>query len=219
MGEMLDSLALDHVSLLTSRLVPLFSRLSTGYLMLLTKSSNINGLLSLTPNNQTVISWSLNTQPMIDLFEVGTASLDERIHAAKRCQKHGYRIRLRIDPGILYPDWRRDYAELIHKSLAVLEPENITLGMLRLLPGHFRLARQAYGDRGARLRNVGLIERASDGKYRYSTEQRTEFYQFLADVILAHNERISIGLCRETPYIWDKLKDGCDPRKCNCLIW
>jgi spore photoproduct lyase len=141
MGEMLDSLALDHVSLLTSRLVPLFSRFPNGYLMLLTKSSNIDGLLNVKPNGQTIVSWSLNTQPMIDLFEVGTANLEERIHAAKRCQEHGYRIRLRIDPGIFYLDWRRDYAGLIHKSLAVLEPENITLGMLRLLPGHFRLAR------------------------------------------------------------------------------
>jgi spore photoproduct lyase len=219
MGEMLDSLALDHVSLLTSRLVPLFSRLSTGYLMLLTKSSNTDGLLSLTPNSQTVISWSLNTQPMIDLYEVGTASLEERIHAAKCCQEHGYRIRLRIDPGILYPDWRRDYTELIRKALAVLEPENITLGMLRLLPGHFRLARQAYGNRGARLQNMGLTERASDFKYRYSPEQRAEFYQFVADAILAHDKHISIGLCRETTYIWDNLKHRCDPHKCNCLIW
>lgn len=61
MGEMLDGLALDHVSLLTSRLVPLFSRLSNGYLTLLTKGSNIDGLLNLAPNSQTVISWSLNT--------------------------------------------------------------------------------------------------------------------------------------------------------------
>jgi len=219
MGEMLDSLAMDHISSLTSRLIPLFSRLVNGYLMLLTKSSNIDGLLSLTPNRQTVVSWSLNTQPMIDSFELGTASLEERIHAAKRCQEHGYRIRLRIDPGILYPDWQRDYAELIRKSLAVLEPENITLGMLRLLPGHFRLARQAYGPRGARLQNMGLRERASDGKYRYRPEQRVEFYRFLADAILSHRRHISISLCREAPHIWDHLRNRCDPHRCNCLVW
>jgi spore photoproduct lyase len=219
MGEMLDSLALDHVSLLTSRLVPLFSRLSKGYLMLLTKSSNIDGLLNLRPTGQTVVSWSLNTQSMIDLFEVGTASLDERICAAQCCQEHGYRIRLRIDPGILYPDWRREYTELIRKSLAVLEPENITLGMLRLLPGHFRLAGQAYGDRGMRLQNVGLTERATDGKYRYPSEQRVEFYRLLTDTVLAHDGRASVSLCRETPYVWDHLKTRCDPHKCNCLIW
>jgi len=218
MGEMLDSLALDHVSRLTSRLVPLFSRLSDGYLTLLTKSSNIDGLLSLAPNHQIVVSWSLNTQPMIDLFEVGTADLEERIHAAKRCQERGYRVRLRIDPGILYPDWQRDYAELICKSLAVLEPENITLGMLRLLPGHFRLARQAYGTRGVRLQNLGLAERASDHKYRYPRPQRVEFYRFLTDVILSHSRQMSVSLCRETPYVWDHLKDRCDPQRCNCLV-
>lgn len=219
MGEMLDSLALDHVSLLTSRLVPLFSRLSNAYLMLLTKSSNIDGLLSLAPNSQTVISWSLNTQPMIDLFEAGTADFDERIKAARRCQEHGYRIRLRIDPAILYPDWRRDYADLICRSLTVLEPENITLGMLRMLPGHFSLARQAYGNRGVQLHNAGLTDRASDGKYRYAPEQRVTFYEHLTDVILAHDKRMSISLCRETTYVWDRLKDHCDPHKCNCLVW
>ncbi|MBN1508743.1 MAG: hypothetical protein JW955_17980 [Sedimentisphaerales bacterium] len=218
MGEMLDSLALDHVSQLTSRLVPLFSRLSNGYLMLLTKSSNIDGLLSVPPNHQTVVSWSLNTQPMIDLFEIGTADLTQRIHAAKRCQEYGHRIRLRIDPGILCSDWQHDYAELICKSLAVLEPENITLGMLRLLPGHFRLARQAYGARGLRLQKLGLTNKASDHKYRYPPEQRVQFYRFLTDTILSHKRQMSISLCRETPYVWDHLKDRCDPRTCNCLV-
>jgi spore photoproduct lyase len=219
MGEMLDSLALDHVSLLMSRLVPLFARLARGCLMLLTKSANVEGLLSLPPNDRTVVSWSLNTQPMIERFEVGAASLQERIDAAKRCREHGYRIRLRIDPGILYPEWRQDYAELIHRSLAVLEPENITLGMLRLLPGHFPLARRAYGDRGAQLQKMALPETASDGKHRYFLEQRIEFYRALADMIRSSNSRTSIGLCRETPEVWDSLKALCDPGKCNCLIW
>jgi len=219
MGEMLDSLALDYVSLLTSRLIPLFSRLSRGYLMLLTKSVNVDGLLNLRPNSHVVVSWSLNTQPMIDRFEAGTAGLEERINAAKRCQEHGYRIRLRIDPGVLYPNWQRDYAELIHRSLAVLEPESITLGMLRLLPGHFRLARQAYGHRGEQLQNVGLAERATDGKYRYPPEQRVQFYRSLIDTIRSINKSVPVGLRRETPHVWDNLKDHCDPAKCNCLVW
>lgn len=217
MGEMQDSLALDHVSRLTSRLVPLFSRLSHGYLMLLTKSSNIDGLLGLTPNRQTVVSWSLNTPPMIDLFEPGTASLAQRIDAARRCQAHGYRLRLRIDPGILYPGWQRDYAELLRQSLTILDPENVTLGMLRLLPGHFSLARQAYGSRGEKLRNMGLGEPASDGKYRYPPERRIEFYRFLTDVIRDYRGPVPTSLCRETAYVWDRLKSRCDPGNCNCL--
>ena len=218
MGEMLDSLALDHVSLLTERLVPFFGQLSHGYLMLLTKSANVTGLLGLAPNAQTVVSWSLNTQRMIETYEIGTASLEERLGAARRCQEHGYRIRLRIDPGILSGDWRSEYAELLHQALAVLAPENITLGMLRLVPGHFALARQAYGGRARALREAGLSERASDGKLRYPLRQRVEFYRFLIDVIRSLNERMSVGLCRETPDVWSSLSHRCDPHQCNCLV-
>jgi spore photoproduct lyase len=219
MGEMLDSLALDHVSLLVERLVPFFGRLSNACLMLLTKSANVEGLLRITPNARTVVSWSLNPQRMIETYEIGTASLEERIGAARRCQEHGYRIRLRIDPGILSGDWRSDYAELLHRALAVLAPENITLGMLRLLPGHFALARQVYGNRAAALREAGLSEEASDGKLRYPFGQRVEFYRFLIDVIRSFNGRMSIGLCRETPDVWSSLNRRCDPHQCNCLIW
>ncbi len=219
MGEMLDSLALDHVSLLAERVAPFFSRLPNAHLMLLTKSANIEGLLRVTPNARTVVSWSLNPQRVIDRYEIGAANLEERTNAARRCQEHGYRIRLRIDPGILYDGWQSDYADLIRQSLTVLEPENITLGMLRLFPGHFAFARQAYGGRAGALRQAGLPERASDGKLRCPLRQRLEFYRFLIEVIRGLNERLSIGLCRETPDIWNSLKHCCNAHQCNCLVW
>jgi spore photoproduct lyase len=219
MGEMLDSLALDHVARLTEQLVPYFSHLRRGYLMLLTKSSNVQGLLDIEPNPHVVVSWSLNPQPIIETYEVGTASLDERLAAARRCQQHGYRIRLRIDPGILYPDWQSGYTELVRKALALLEPENITLGMLRLLPGHLPLAEQAYGRRGSKLREARLTDRGSDGKLRYSSRERVAFYRFVISTIRDLNKRVSIGLCRETPDVWDSLHDHCVPGRCNCLIW
>jgi spore photoproduct lyase len=115
MGEMLDSLALDHITNLTTMLVPFFAGLSRGYLMLLTKSSNIENLLAVESNDRTVVSWSLNSKRMIEQHELGTAGLPERIEAASKCQQHGYRIRFRIDPGILYPDWQTGYADLIEK--------------------------------------------------------------------------------------------------------
>jgi spore photoproduct lyase len=102
LGEMLDSLALDHITNLTTTLIPFFSKFSNAHLMLLTKSNNIDNLLTLEPNPQTVVSWSLNSREMIETHELGAATLGQRIEAAKACQDHGYRIRLRIDPGILH---------------------------------------------------------------------------------------------------------------------
>lgn len=187
--------------------------------MLLTKSCNIENLLSTKPNSQTVISWSLNSLYAVETFEVGTATLDERIQAAKLCQDKGWRIRFRIDPGILHPDWQAEYSDLIRKTLTVTSPENITLGMLRLLPGHLHLATQAYGNRGRKLRVQNFVKGASDGKLRHPPKQRVGFYSFLIDTIRAFDRKVSISLCRETPDIWHIFKERCEPRKCNCIIW
>ena len=219
MGEMLDSLALDHITNLTTMLVPFFADLSRGYLMLLTKSSNIDNLLDVKPNDRTVVSWSLNSRRMIEQHEQGTASLDERIEAAIKCQQHDYRIRFRIDPGILYQDWRADYADLIEKTLTVVTPENITLGMLRLLPGHFHLAADAYGNRARKLLSHNFVRGASDHKLRYPPNKRIEFYTHLIDVIRNFDKDVSISLCRETPQIWSIFKDRCKAGKCNCVNW
>ena len=219
MGEMLDSLALDHITGLTTMLVPFFAGFSRGFLMLLTKSSNIANLLAVKPNGQTIVSWSLNNQQMIEQHETGTASLGERIEAARLCQNHGYRIRIRIDPGILHPDWQAGYADLIQKTLTVIKPENVTLGMLRFLPGHSRLAAGAYGRRARELWDHNFVAGTSDGKLRYPPKERIDFYTFLIDVIRGFDKDVSISLCRETPEIWNIFKDRCKPRNCNCVIW
>jgi len=219
MGEMLDSFALDHVTGLTKILIPFFSHLPNSYLMLLTKSSNVDNLLALRPNAQTVLSWSLNSQQIVKIHERGTANLDDRLTAAKLCQQHGYRIRFRIDPGILYPSWQADYGALIQKALSVSRPENITLGMLRLFPGHFGLAIKAYGNRARKLCDHSFVKGAADGKLRYSPKERIEFYTFLIDAIRSLDRSVSISLCRETSEIWEVFKDRCTPRKCNCVTW
>jgi len=218
MGEMLDSLALDHITNLTPMLVDFFSRLPNAHLCLLTKSSNIDNLLAVKPNNHTVVSWSINSSEAIRHYELDTADLDERINAARLCQQHGYRIRFRIDPGILHPNWQNAYAEMTKKMLTSTEPENITLGMLRLVPGHSRLALQAYPLEAVEsLQKQNLTELCSDGKLRYPEQQRIEFYTFVTDVIRSFNKNVSISLCRETPHVLNALKNHCQFSTCNCI--
>ncbi len=219
MGEMLDSLALDHVTNLTTILVPFFSGFSRAYLMLLTKSSNVDNLLATQPNSHTVVSWSLNSRNAIDTYEIGTATLDQRIEAAKQCQNRGYRIRFRIDPGILHDNWQSSYADMIVSALKAAEPENITLGMLRLVPGHKKLAAQIYRQRAADLTRQALTEKCSDGKLRYPPDRRIQFYQFLVNTIRDLDKEVSISLCRETPEVWQALRRHCQPHKCNCVNW
>jgi len=217
MGEMLDSLALDHITHLIPMVIPFFEDFPYAYLMLLTKSANIKNLLTVPPHPQVVLSWSLNSQTMIDSHEHGTASLAERIDAARTCQHYGYRIRYRIDPGILYPDWKAGYAQLIEQALTDTQPENITLGMLRLLPGHIPFIQKTYPNHD--FSKKILTEKASDGKLRFPALRRIEFYRFLIDTIRSFDSQVSISLCRETPPVWQALKSLATPSQCNCLTW
>jgi spore photoproduct lyase len=182
---------------------------------MLTKSSNIDNILKLKPNPQVVVSWSLNPQIIIDKYEIGTASLEERINAAKQCQKHGYRIRFRIDPGIIYDNWKTDYKSVLKQTLTSTEPENITLGMLRLFKGHITLARKTYDIKTDSEIFESLKETAEDGKLRYNFKQRIEFYKFLIDTILSYNKKVSIGICRENQKIHDYLH--LEKYLCNCI--
>ena len=120
---------------------------------------------------------------------------------------------------MLYSGWQADYAETIQKALQCVHPENITLGMLRLLPGHLPLIAQAYGDRGRSLRRHRLVERACDGKLRYASADRIACYRFLIDTIRSFDTRVSIGLCRETPDVRQALGHLCHSSHCNCLPW
>jgi spore photoproduct lyase len=214
-GEMLDSLALNHITNITSLLIPFFENFSNKYLMMLTKSINIDNLLKIKPNPQVVVSWSLNPQTIIDKFETGTASLDERINAAKQCQGHDYRIRFRIDPGILCDNWKTTYESLLKKIFTYTEPENITIGMLRLFKGHINLSKRAY-DINGELKIFDLLkENARDNKLRYIFEQRLEFYKFMIDAILSYHKKTSIGICRESQEIHEQL--SYKRHLCNCI--
>ncbi|MCE5340543.1 MAG: hypothetical protein LLF92_05370 [Planctomycetaceae bacterium] len=212
LGEMLDSLAFDHITNISSLLIPFFGNLKNSYLMMLTKSCNIDNLLKLKPNNQVVVSWSLNPQTIIDNYELGTADLEERINAAKQCQQHGYRIRFRIDPGILCDNWKREYASLIEKIFRNTEPENITIGTLRLFKGHTKLSQKAYNINSDLF--ASLCETAEDGKLRYSTEKRIEFYKFMIENISSYN-KTSLAICREDNEIYQHL--NFKPQICNCI--
>ncbi|HBF32920.1 TPA: hypothetical protein DDW35_00005, partial [Candidatus Sumerlaeota bacterium] len=174
----------------------------------------VNSLLGLEHANHAVVSWSLNPQSVIECYEAGAASLEDRLKAAERVAAEGYPIRFRIDPGILIPDWRKHYADLADAIFNYgLQPENITLGMLRLLPGHYAVTRKAYG---IDLHDAGVLEGIhGDGKLRYPATERVAFYQHIIDCVRTRSPQTPVSLCRETREVMNALRPHLNPR-CNC---
>ena len=89
-GEITDSLSLDPLTLYSNDLILFFSQHPYWFLELKTKSKFVDQFLDVPHANNIIISWSLNPQIVIDKDEHGTASLSERLHAAKKCAKKGF---------------------------------------------------------------------------------------------------------------------------------
>ena len=106
---------------------------------------------------------------------------------------------------------------MARQALTTVKPENITLGMLRMLPGHKKLATAAYRKNSACLTRQPLTQKNSDGKLRYAHANRIEFYKHVIGCIKSYNSRVTISLCRETPDVWQTMKNLCSPGDCNCV--
>jgi len=213
-GEMCDSLAtLGLMPGLLPELVNHFSEPGYDKLLLLTKSARTGQLLDLDHRGSTIVAWSLNCNRVIQEVELGAASLDERLGAARACQEAGYPVRFRFDPLVAIDIWEEQYSEMVERTLATVVPERITLGSYRLLGNLDRIIEQRFPD--STLLNQEL-ER--DGKrLRYPHELRRRMYEFVIGEIRKHDDTTPVSICKETPRMWADLKQHLTPRACNCL--
>jgi len=204
-GELSDSLALDSIFPLSQVLVPFFAERNNGLLELKTKSAEVDHLLHLDHQRKTVISWSLNPQKMIEEEEIRTASLKERIDAAKRCQGAGYPIGFHFDPIIYYEGWEKGYQETVFSLFNKIDPKRVIWISL----GGFRYPPQLKGIAKERFPNtkifLGELFPGKDRKSRYFKEIRIEIYQKMLGWLREVDPDLFVYLCMESKEVWEEV--------------
>jgi spore photoproduct lyase len=204
-GELSDSLALDSIFPLSQFLVPFFAERKNGILELKTKSAKVDHLLHLNHHGKTVISWSLNPQKMIEEEEIRTASLIERVEAAKRCQEAGYPIGFHFDPLIDYDGWEEGYRETVFSLFKKIDPKRIiwiSLGGFRYPPQLKAVAQERFPNTKIFL---GELFPGRDGKFRYFKEIRIEMYRKMLDWLRGVDPSLFIYLCMESREVWEEV--------------
>jgi spore photoproduct lyase len=215
-GELADSLALDHLTLYSRRLVSLFASLPNGILELKTKTNQISNLLDLDHGGHTVISWSMNSKQVCRSEENKAASFEERLSAAVQCQKMGYKIGFHFDPLIYYEGWEDGYREAVQEIFRCINPGGIawiSLGALRF-PPHLRdLVRRRFPKSKV---TCGEFVPGHHGKDRYFRPIREEMYRKMRAWIQAEAPRVFVYLCMENRLVWKQSFDQ-DPHSSACL--
>ena len=204
-GEIADSLALDPLTGLSQWLVPFFAARPNAILELKTKSDCVDQLLSLDPCGRVVVSWSVNAAAIVDEEEHGTATLAERLAAAQRVERAGYRLGFHFDPLIEFDGWERAYREVVDMIFASVTSAHIawfSLGSLRLTPPLM----EAIRGRGSAQRVLGgELVRTDDGKARVWRGLRLKMYRSVIAQIRAIAPDVPLYLCMEPPSVWSRV--------------
>ena len=204
-GEITDSLALDPYIGFSRDIVPFFAEQPNALLELKTKSDCVDDLLTIDPKDRIVVAWSMNPQRMIELHEQGTASLDERLAAARRCQEAGYRLAFHFDPMIEYPGWERDYEDTAERLFASIDWRRIawlSMGVLRITPALKRTMRQRFSSTSLL---TGEQVLCPDGKLRYFQPLRVAMYKKMLAWMRRAAPTVKVYLCMESKEVWQQV--------------
>jgi spore photoproduct lyase len=216
-GELADSLALDHVIRYSDDLVEWFADHETMILELKTKSVRIEHLLDLRHGGQTVVSWSLNPQSIIDAEEHGAPGLAERLRAARTCQEAGYPIGLHFDPMIPDDSWEKEYKAMVEEIFRYVNPRGIiwiSMGGLRFPPS----MKSIIQDRFPKSRILlGELFPGRDGKFRYLETIRVDMFKKMRTWLREIDPGLFVYLCMESHEVW-KVVYGWSPGSTAGLI-
>lgn len=202
-GEVIDSLSLDEITLHSRTLIQFFKRFPKWTLEFKSKSNKVDQFLDCEHAGNVVVSWSINADEITRTEEHGTASLTERLEAARKCRDRGFQIAFHLDPLIYYPDWKNGYADLVDRittQFAAREVNVISLGALRFQPEQRHMMRERFG---LDSKVVSAEMFPSEGnKLRYDSNLRKEMFDFVLSRFRASQSPWRTFLCMETPETW-----------------
>ncbi|NOZ22771.1 MAG: hypothetical protein GXP25_16960 [Planctomycetes bacterium] len=208
-GNLSDSLSLEEARPFIGRVIELFREHAEKpgrphTLLLVTKGGmkHIKSLLKQKPSANVIVSFSINCREAARDHEKGAPGTANRLKAAKALMDRGWRVRIRIDPMIR----GYEYSDLV-EQVAEMAPERVTLGLIRVEKNLERRIPEDLMD--------GLVLAHGEDMRRYPTEERIALFRPAVERL---RKVCSIGLCEETPNVWDALGLDRKNKTCNCNL-
>ncbi|NMC03587.1 MAG: hypothetical protein GYA24_00170 [Candidatus Lokiarchaeota archaeon] len=204
--------------------VDLFSRQPDKYLLLYTKSDNVDHLLGLDHRGHTIINWSLSPRTQSTLVEKNTPPTGRRIAAMRKCQDAGYRVRVRFSPIIPLAGWRDEYGAMIDDLYTTIAPDVVTLDVIGFMsPTQMKAALDtSLFDRHALslLDAQARLDRQKWGKHVFPHAYRKQIYEHVIGEIRKHAPGQIVSICNETFDMWEAiaplLGDNANPERFTC---
>ncbi len=201
-GEFTDSLALEPLTGQARDLVGFLTAHPHVCLELKSKAVDLSWMDAATRPDRVLPAWSLNATTVADTEEEKTASLEERLAAARTCAQNGFRVCLHFDPIIHHPGWEQGYGETVEMIFDYLRPRDIayvSLGSFRFMPELKHAIEERYPD----TRYIyGEFIQGLDNKHRLIRPLRVAQLRFMAERLRSGGLTDQLYFCMESDQVW-----------------
>jgi spore photoproduct lyase len=150
------------------------------------------------------LSWSVNPERLIEQEERGTATLQDRLNAAKTAVAAGYKVGFHFDPIIFSEKWEDEYRGVAEKIMNGIPHEKIawiSMGTLRFPHQMKDVAAKRFPRSKIFFNELVPV----NGKVRYFRPIREAIYRKMFEWLSPLSGTAPIYLCMETKPVWSAL--------------
>jgi spore photoproduct lyase len=204
-GQSSDSLMWGNQSGILDALLDFAEGHPNVILELKTKSKNINHLLKREVPANVLCTWSLNPQTLIDNEEHLTASLEDRLKAARQLADSGVVVGFHFHPMIRYDRWREEYGKLLQRLPREFDADEVALVSLGTLTYIKPVIKQLRARPGFHSKVLQMPMVEADGKLSYPDEIKLEMFTYAYQSLAAWHDKVFFYLCMENPRLWQPV--------------
>lgn len=207
-SEYFDFLGIDPLTNFSSDLMKILEKHPEIRLSMRTKSANVEDILKYKAQGNVKIAMNFNTQYAIDNYEIDTDSLKDRLEAAIKIQNAGgFRLKIVVEPILVYDGYESDYLDLIDQIMENIDLEKIedfSFGCIRYKTKLINHINEVYPGNNLNNSDSNLINYAKD-RIRYDERIRKNIYSKIIKKLKVHTDLV-MRLAAETPEMWEALK-------------
>jgi len=171
-----------------------------------TKSDNIKYFLENDVPKNIIVTWSLNTQTIIDNEEHLTASLDKRILSARRLADKGVKVGFHFHPIVEYEGYLDEYQRVYEKLLVQFRPDEVVLVSFGTLTFIKPVIKQLRGrDFKTKITQIPHID--ASGKTSYPESTKIDMFKSAYEAFKpwqSGEDKVFFYMCMEPHELWQK---------------
>lgn len=209
-GEYGDIVAVDHLTGYLETFMRMLQSNPELRLELSTKSAGFSNILKHPAYKRLCVGMNFNTEYIVDRYEGGTSTLDERFDAMKSLfQKGDVLLKFTIEPIIKYEGYVEEYRKLSSRIASEFPLSNPLITSMKV--GGVRYRKQLAQEIQKNHPGIdlfapfqGLVEpEGDDQRMRYPEAERLEIYRVMKNELSDAGEKFTLGC--EFPRVWERL--------------